>query len=203
MDRTMLQAIFAVVLVLIFIFLLACTLRLAKKNIEKKRHKNLTVSRKAQQSQLKKEMAIGKSYWFNKQDMENADAVEQLRYQHYFDDWQDCVSDLIIEMYDCGLVRTEELFAIAYGRDALTPDSLIFQTEEISDYENEPASSLDHLPPISKDAQQMIYEKWTGYVEQLLDIVEIHASEEDKGAITDSLMTYGKKDLSVLLYSPE
>lgn len=36
-------------------------------------------------------------------------------YYHYFEKAEDCLKDLIIEMYDCGLVRTEMLEAIAYS----------------------------------------------------------------------------------------
>lgn len=202
MDQPMLQAIFAVILVLIFIFLLVCTYKVAKKSMDQKRRRISTASKQKHQNYLAEEISTGTGYWFNKQDMEDADEVEKLRYQHYFDSWEDCIQDLIIEMYDCGLVRTEELYAIAYGRAALTPDSLIFRTDGLDDDEDASDRSLS-LPPVSEDAQRKIYEKWTGYVEQLLQIVEIHTSEEDRGSIIDGLMTYGRKDLSVLLYSPE
>ncbi len=203
MDRAMLQAVFAVILVLIFLFLLVCTIRLAKKSMDSKRRRITSASKREQRNHLAEEIDTGAGYWFNKQDMQDADEVSRLRYQHHFDNWKECLRDLITEMYDCGLVRTEELYTIAYGRDALTPDSLIYKTDGLEDDEE----TIDHtsldLPPVSESAQKKIYDKWTGYVEQLLEIVEIHASEEDKGAIVDGLMTYGRKDLSILLYSPE
>lgn len=203
MDQTMLQAIFAVILVLIFIFLLICTIKVAQKSMDRKRKRITNTSRQRQQDHLAEKINTGMGYWFNKQDMIDADELEKLRYQHHFDDWKDCVQDLIIEMYDCGLVRTEELYSIAYGSKALTPDSLIFRTSGLDDEDSESDNPATNLPPVSEAAQRKIYDKWTGYVEQLLEIVEIEASEEVRGSIVDELMTYGRKDLSILLYSPE
>lgn len=203
MDRSMLQAIFAVILVLIFIVLLACTIKLAKKNMDKKRRKITTIAKQKQQNHFAEEMNTAIGYWYNKQDMNDADELQKLRYQHSFEKWEDCMHDLIIEMYDCGLVRTEELFTIAYGRKALTQDSLIFRTTGLDGDESDSDNHALSLPPVSDNAQRKIYDKWTGYVEQLLEIVEIHTSEEVRDSIVDGLMTYGRKDLSILLYSPE
>jgi hypothetical protein len=105
-------------------------------------------------------------------------------------------------MYDCGLVRTEELYATAYGREALTADAPIYKTTGIVEDEDY-AEALKNLPPVSEEATKIIYEKWTGYVKQLLDLVEIFASDNDIATIVDILMLYGKKDLTVLLHSPE
>ena len=114
---------------------------------------------------------------------------------------EECINDLVVEMYDCGLVRTEELYMIAYGIEALTPDSPVFHITGISsDDDDAPVTSL---PPVSTDAQRKIYERWTSYVNALLQLVEIRTSEDNKKAIIDGLMTYGRKNLLTLLYSPE
>ena len=140
-------------------------------------------------------------YWYNKEDMEDGDAITRLRCEHHFNKLEECINDLVVEMYDCGLVRTEELYMIAYGIEALTPDSPVFHITGVSsDDDDAPVTSL---PPVSTDAQRKIYERWTSYVNALLQLVEIRTSEDNKKAIIDGLMTYGRKNLLTLLYSPE
>lgn len=171
--------------------------------MDKKRRKNTDITKQQQQDNLADAVSTNTGYWYNKQDVENEEDLVRYQYQHSFSNWEDCVHDLIIEMYDCGLVKTEELYTIAYGRKALTKDSFIFRTTGLFDDDEDIDDQPISLPPVSESAQRKIYEKWTGYVETLLQIVEIHTSEEDRGAIIDELMTYGRKDLSILLYSPE
>ena len=71
--------------------------------------------------------ATSNKYWYNKYDMDSEDEIDRLKAKHYFNDIKECIDDLIIEMYDCGFVHTEELYTIAYGKDALTPDAPIFK----------------------------------------------------------------------------
>ena len=106
-------------------------------------------------------------------------------------------------MYDCGLVRTEELYSIAYGQDALTPDSVVYRISDDSGEDEANVHASLSLPPVSDEAQRKIYEKWSGYVNELLETVDIETSDDNKKAIIDGLMTYGRKNLRTLLYSPE
>ncbi len=104
--------------------------------------------------------ASSMGYWYNKEDMADADDIMKLRYQHHFNKLEDCIHDLIVEMYDCGQVRTEELYTIAYGQDSLTPDSVIFRISEGSDDNaDDDVSDISALAPVSDDAQGKIYEK--------------------------------------------
>ena len=90
----------------------------------------------------------------------------------------------------------------AYGIAALTLIRICLYhiTGVSSDDDDAPVTSL---PPVSTDAQRKIYERWTSYVNALLQLVEIRTSEGNKKAIIDGLMTYGRKNLLTLLYSPE
>ncbi len=205
MNNSTLAIVFGIILFIALIMLIIWSINVSKTKISKQRKNKMAVSRKQQKDSLEEDLASSKGYWFNKEDMENADDIMKLRYQHHFDDIDECVKSLIIEMYDCGLVKTEELYTTAYGPDALTPDALIFKTSGLdTDDEDEETEASDiSLPPIPDDAQRKIYEKWTGYVEQLLTEVEIKTSDDDKHAIIDELMTYGRKNLLTLLYSPE
>ena len=118
---------------------------------------------------------------------------------HYFDNIDECIHDLIVEMYDCGFVRTEEIFVAAYGEEALTPDSFIYMTDADCDLEKAKAA----LPPVSEKNQKIIYDLWCSYVEKLLDTVEIHTTDANKDIIKDALMVYGRKKITILLRSPE
>lgn len=199
MERLDMQLVFGIALAVIFLVLVIITVIYIKKNTEIKRKKVVDTTHLLKNPESYNSSNTDKGYWVNKDDLREAeDAVAKLRYYHYFDTIDECIKDLIIEMYDCGLVRTEEIFTTAYGYDALTPDSMIFRTDfdedEEPDYE---------LPPVSEDAQRKIYEKWTKYVESLFDIIEINTSERNVATIKDALMVYGRKDISVLLHSPE
>lgn len=143
----------------------------------------------------------GKSrdYWLNRDDLEGLDASLQPRCYHYFDNIDECIHDLIVEMYDCGMVRTEDIFTAAYGADALTPHSVIYMTDRDGDVDKAYAS----LPPVSEDNQKIIYDKWADYVAELLDTVELHTSEANCKIIKDALLVYGRKKISILLRSPE
>jgi hypothetical protein len=170
-----------------------------------KRQRRMAAVRKKQKDSLEEEIPDSMGYWYNKEDMADADEFMKIKYQHHFNTIAECVNGLIIEMYDCGLVKTEELYTIAYGRGSLTADSLVFKTFSVDD-ENDDASSADSkpkLPPVSDAAQRTIYEKWCSYVDTLLNMVEINISDNDKKRIIDELMTYGRKNLLTLMYAPD
>lgn len=199
MENLNMQLVFGIALAVIFLVLVVITVIYIKKNTEIKRKKVVDTTHLLKNPESDASSNTNKGYWVNKDDLRDAeDAVTKLRYYHYFDTIDECIKDLIIEMYDCGLVRTEEIFTTAYGDDALTSDSMIFRTDFEEDEEPE-----YELPPVSEDAQKKIYEKWTKYVESLFDIIEINTSERNVATIKDALMVYGRKDISVLLHSPE
>ncbi len=199
MDKINMSLVLGIALAVIFLVLVIITVIYVKKNNEEKRKKVVDTTNLLKNPESSISSNANKGYWFNKDDLREAeDAVAKLRYYHYFDTIDECIKDLIIEMYDCGLVRTEEIFTTAYGDDALTPDSMIFRTDFEEDEE------MDYeLPPVSEDAQKKIYEKWTKYVESLFEIIEINTSDRNVATIKDALMVYGRKDISVLLHSPE
>lgn len=203
-DKT-LMIIFAALLFIVFILLIIWSAKVAKTDMIKKRTRKTLSYKEKQKSQLQEGLPAGNKFWYNKEDMADAtDEVLKLRCKHFFENNSDCVHDIIIEMYDCGIVKTEELFVAAYGEAALTPDSLVFKLTGMSeDEDTEKEEEKESLPPISDDSQRVIYEKWTQYVNKGLEMIEINAPESDKGQIVDELMTYGRKNLLTLMYSPE
>lgn len=199
MDRSGLQFLFGVLLALFLVSLIIITIVYIRRRIAKNREASLRESALLQEEAFQEEHSQSKGYWINKDDIEDANQAQQLRYYHYFDNIDECIHDLIVEMYDCGFVRTEDIFVAAYGEDALTPDSFIYMTDADCDLEKAKAA----LPPVSEKSQKIIYDLWTSYVEKLLDTVDIHTSDSNKDIIKDALMVYGRKKITILLRSPE
>lgn len=234
-----------------------------------------------------------KNYWYNKRELDACGEGEDVqRYYHYFDNVEDGIRGLLLEMYDCGVVRTDELTKISYGEDRSQEVDLSFldeiSAEETSndvdsDLATDGASMLDDViqvegvmggffsksapdivtaskelqsddpgitdihgtlsegvenviaaveaekqeeakknePIIVKEEKSVeearkarqitstpeirnqVYSKWTGYVEELLSMVVIHAAPETQQRIGKALMDYGYNDVDVLLESPE
>ena len=208
MIKSILTVVFGILLLLAFIALIVWSVQVSKEKMANKRSRRTTAVKKKYEEALEGDTEADMGYWYNKEDMEDGDAMTwtaedawNLILMSGVDVIIECINDLVVEMYDCGLVRTEELYMIAYGIEALTPDSPVFHITGVSsDDDDAPVTSL---PPVSTDAQRKIYERWTSYVNALLQLVEIRTSEDNKKAIIDGLMTYGRKNLLTLLYSPE
>lgn len=194
MNRADLQLAGAIVLAVFFLVMVVLTIVYLRR-----RRAVLQRSRHTDSAPVSDEQSQSKGYWINKDDIDDGADAPSLRYYHYFDSIDECIHDLVVEMYDCGLVRTEDIFVAAYGEKALTPDSFIYMTDRDGDIEAARAA----LPPVSEKSQKIIYNLWTSYVAELLETVEIHTSDSNKKIIKDALMVYGRKKTSILLRSPE
>jgi hypothetical protein len=201
MSKLGIQITFGVILAVFFVILIALTIVYIKRrsgkssSSRKDRHPDIPDDKEDTQDKEKE----SKGYWINRDDLQDADESYILRYYHYFDNIDQCINDLVVEMYDCGFVKTEEIFVIAYGRDALTPDSYIYMTDADGDLDKARAA----LPPVSEKNQKLIYDKWCSYVDRLFETVEVHTSPENQAIIKDALMVYGRKKTSILLKSPD
>lgn len=132
-------------------------------------------------------------YWYNKEDAAERPAHRPIEvYYHHFNIAEDCIDDLLVEMYDCALVRTEEIRYIAYGIEP--------RTLSMKEIMSGAVSLNDHKmkEPAEQDLVR-IYEKWCGYVDRLLDKVEIHADEYTIQEIRKQLCAYGRNDVDTLL----
>ena len=138
--------------------------------------------------------------WYNNQDIEALTKKEDMYYYcHYFNDPAKAVLPLIIEMYDCAFVRTEELQKIAYGiqyksmglREILTSkDNVSFDRSKIA------------KDPTEQDLLQ-IRAKWCDYVDNFLQIIVLQAPEQVQEYIRNQLYAYGENDVDTLLFCPE
>ena len=199
MDKNTLQMGYVILLILFFLALVFLTILYIRKRLAIRREATDQDRSKWADELIQEEQGESKGYWLNKDDMDEGDQTYRLRYYHYFDNIDECIHDLIVEMYDCGFVRTEDIFVSAYGEDALKPDSFIYMTDDDPDFEKAKAA----LPPVSEKNQKKIYDLWVSYVEELLDRVEIHTTQANQDIIKDALMVYGRKKIGILLRSPE
>ena len=134
-------------------------------------------------------------YWYNKMDVaEKPSYKTEEMYYHYFNLPDEIIEDLLIEMYDCALVRTEEIKYIAYGIEPRT----VSIKEILSEGNYHYSEQKKKKNPAPQDLVR-IYEKWCGYVDKLFDKVEIHADELTITNIRAKLCEFGRNDVDVLI----
>ena len=134
-------------------------------------------------------------YWYNKMDVNERPSYKTPEmYYHYFNLPKDCIDDLLTEMYDCAVVRTEEIRYIAYGIKPKAVSLKDIMREGNYYYTDQPKQK----EPLPQDLIR-IYEKWCGYVDKLFDKIEIHADEMTIQKIKKLLCEYGRSDVDVLL----
>lgn len=133
-------------------------------------------------------------YWFNKLDVEEKpDYKTKEMYYHHFNVPEDCIEDLLIEMYDCALVRTEEIRYIAYGIEPRTTSM-----KEIMGNGNSRYNQKRLKEPNAEDLLK-IYAKWCSYVDELFEKVEIHADDYTTEKIRTLLCEFGRSDVDEIL----
>lgn len=210
MKNSIMSTIVTVLLVIVFIYLMMWSVQFGKLLLEKKRTKTRRAVLKKQSSIKQRTIACSKNYWYNIREVEDRpDDMSEERFYHYFDEVSDCVKDLLIEMYDYALVRTEELERIAYGEVRKIDISKIVIDDEYDDFELEEKQEENFVEEIASskelDAAQkvQIYQCWSNYVLQLYDLVSVNCNEEMKSIIRNEIMQYGHNDVQVLLHSPE
>ena len=141
-----------------------------------------------------------KYLWYNNQDIEALNKKEDMYYHcHYFNDPEEAVLPLVIEMYDCAFVRTEEIQQIAYGirYQSMGLREILTAKENISFNRN-----LVQKDPTEQDLRK-IRAKWCDYVDNFLQIIVIKAPEDIQDLIHDRLYEYGDRDVETLLFCPE
>lgn len=284
------------ILAIFFVYMVVWTLKyafFAKRQKKVKRIQELRAKNKGEGQSADNT----KNYWYNKRELDACQEGEDVqRCYHYFDSIEDGIHGLLLEMYDCGIVRTDELTQISYGEDRFQSVDLSFlndateedeSTDVVTDMDADESANditaLDDIiqvegvmggffskstpdivtaskelqsddpgitdihgtlsegvenviaaveaekqeeakknePIIIKEAKSVeearkareitstpeirsqVYSRWTGYVEELLGIVVIHAAPETQHRIGKALMDYGYNDVDVLLESPE
>ena len=259
------------VLAIFFVYMVVWTLKYHFFNKRQQKVKRIQELREKGKVARSEDTNETKNYWYNKREVEACTAQEDVtRYYNYFEKSEEAVRGLLLEMYDCGVVRIDELEQISYGEDRFENTDLSFLEEEeviqvegmmggffakpqadvmtaskelkgddpgimdihgtLSDgvvnvlaaVEAEQAEEAKKNEPIlikeeksveearrtreitgTSEIRNQIYSKWSGYVEELLAMVTIHAEPEMQQRIGKALMDYGYNDVDILLESPE
>lgn len=113
-----------------FIYLVVWTFRLQRHNSRQKKVKRVQELRAKGNEIKKRTIDCTKDYWYNLREVEDCKVGEDIeKYHHYFIGVDQGVKELLIEMYDCGIVRTDELEEIAYGKNRIHNVDLSFLEE--------------------------------------------------------------------------
>lgn len=135
------------ILAIFFIYMVVWTCKLhffTKRQKKVKRIKEL----RAKGNEIKKRtIDCTKDYWYNLREVEDCREDEDFeKYYHYFIGVDQGVQELLLEMYDCGIVRTDEIEEIAYGKNHFRNVDLSFLEElekEIITEDSQEDTSLD------------------------------------------------------------
>ncbi|MBE5924479.1 MAG: hypothetical protein E7271_08435 [Lachnospiraceae bacterium] len=126
----MVRYIILALLLIFLIYLIVWTIRLHSYNKRKKKVKRIKELRAKGNEIKKRTIDCTKDYWYNLREVEDCTKDEDFeKYYHYFIGVEQGVHDLLMEMYDCGIVRTDELEQIAYGSNHYKDVDLSFLEE--------------------------------------------------------------------------
>lgn len=118
------------VLVVFLLYLIIWSIQLHVFNRRQKKVKRIKELRAKGNEIKKRTIDCTKDYWYNLREVEDCTKDEDFeKYYHYFIGVNQCVHELLLEMYDCGIVRTDELEEIAYGDDHYKNVDLSFLEE--------------------------------------------------------------------------
>lgn len=126
----MLKYIVPIILAVYLLYMIIWTFKLHVYNKRQKKVKRIKELRAKGNEIKKRTIDCTKDYWYNLREVEDCDKDEDFeKYYHYFIGVDQGVHELLIEMYDCGIVRTDELEEIAYGKNHYKNVDLSFLEE--------------------------------------------------------------------------
>lgn len=132
-------------LAIFFIYLVIWSFNLHFHNKRQKKVQRIKELRAKGNEIKKRTIDCTKDYWYNLREVEDCKKDEDFeKYYHYFIGVDQGVQELLMEMYDCGIVRTDELEELAYGKNHLRNVDLSFLEElERELEEEEPSATAD------------------------------------------------------------
>lgn len=137
------------ILVIFFIYLVIWSFKLHFFTKRQKKVKRVQELRAKGNEIKKRTIDCTKDYWYNLREVEDCKEGEDFeKYYHYFIGVDQGVHELLLEMYDCGIVRTDELEEIAYGKNHLRNVDLSFLEElerEMMEEEEEAFSDTESI----------------------------------------------------------
>lgn len=141
------------ILAVFLIYLLIWSFKLHFFNKRQKKVKRIQELRAKGNEIKKRTIDCTKDYWYNLREVEDCKEGEDFeKYYHYFIGVDQGVQELLIEMYDCGIVRTDELEEIAYGKNRFHNVDLSF----LEELENEMMQDEEPDVPDEEDMDEEI-----------------------------------------------
>ena len=126
----MLRYIIFGLLVIFLIYMIIWTVKLHFFGKRQKKVKRIQELRAKGNEIKKRTIDCTKDSWYNLREVEDCKEGEDFeKYYHYFIGVDQGVHELLLEMYDCGIVRTDELEEIAYGKNHFRNVDLSFLEE--------------------------------------------------------------------------
>lgn len=146
------------ILAVFFIYLLIWSMKLHFFNERQKKVKRIQELRAKGNEIKKRTIDCTKDYWYNLREVEDCKEGEDFeKYYHYFIGVDQGVRELLVEMYDYGIVRTDELEEIAYGKNHFRNVDLSFLEEferEVMQEDEEEISELDMSDESTQDQEK-------------------------------------------------
>lgn len=143
------------VLIIFFVYLLVWSFKLHFHTKRQKKVKRVQELRAKGNEIKKRTIDCTKDYWYNLREVEDRKEGEDFeKYYHYFIGVDQGVHDLLLEMYDCGIVRTDELEEIAYGKNHLRNVDLSFLEDLEREMSEEDSDGEDGQEEEKKDESQ-------------------------------------------------
>lgn len=157
------------ILTIFFIYMVVWTMKLYFHTQRQKKVKRIQELR-AKGKEEQPPVDDTKDYWYNKREVEACKEGEDVqRYYNFFASVEDGVRGLLLEMYDCGIVRTDELEQVSYGKSRLQDVDLSFLKDldnaaEETDGEDTVVEEVDDVT-VAKDQKEE--------VTQLDDVIQV------------------------------
>lgn len=88
MIKSILTVVFGILLLLAFIALIVWSVQVSKEKMANKRSRRTTAVKKKYEEALEGDTEADMGYWYNKEDMEDGDAITRLRCEHHSTNWK-------------------------------------------------------------------------------------------------------------------
>lgn len=165
-EKNMKEYIVYGLLIVFFVYLVIWSIRLYQYNKRQEKVKRIKELRAKGNEIKKRTIDCTKDYWYNLREVEDCKEGEDFeKYYHYFIGVDQGVKELLLEMYDCGIVRTDELEEIAYGKNHFRNVDLSFleeleremmQEEEEEENEEEELEAADEKEKVLEKQQDLL-----------------------------------------------
>lgn len=144
-------------LALFMIYMIVWTIKLSSHSKRQKKVKRMQELRAKGNEIKRRTIDCTKDYWYNLREVEDCKEGEDFeKYYHYFIGVDQGVEELLLEMYDCGIVRTDELEEIAYGKNHIRNVDLSFleELEREMEAEEEEIEETEEVEALSEEEQE-------------------------------------------------